>query len=64
MNLFSPAEIAKNYINIGKGKVNTPIPKMLLMAVMAGTFIALGGVGATTAAVGVEPASVGKLIGA
>ena len=64
MNLFSPAEVAKNYINIGKGTVNTPIPKMLLMAVMAGTFIALGGVGATTAAVGVKPASVGKLIGA
>ena len=64
MNLFSPAEIARNYINVGKGKVNTPIPKMLLLAVMAGAFIALGGVGATTAAVGVQPASVGKLMGA
>ena len=37
---------------------------MLLLAVMAGAFIALGGVGATTAAVGVQPASVGKLMGA
>ena len=64
MNLFSPAEIARNYINVGKGKVNTPIPKMLLLAVMAGAFIALGGVGATTAAVGVQPAAVGKLMGA
>lgn len=64
MNLFSPAEIAKNYVAIGKGKVNTPIPKMFLLAVMAGAFIALGGVGATTAAVSIESASVGKLVGA
>lgn len=62
MNLFSPAEIAKNYITIGKNKVNTPIDKMFLLAVIAGAFIALGGVGSSTAAVGVEPASVGKLI--
>ncbi len=64
MNLFSPAEIAKNYIAIGKGKVSTPIPKMLLLAVMAGAFIALGGVAAATAAVSVPEASVGKLMGA
>lgn len=64
MNLFSPAEIAKNYVAIGKAKVNTPIPKMLLLAVMAGAFIALGGVGATTAAVSIPAASVGKLVGA
>lgn len=64
MNLFSPAEIARNYVAIGKGKVNTPIPKMFLLAVIAGTFIALGGVGATTAAVSIPLASVGKLVGA
>lgn len=64
MNLFSPAEIARNYVAIGKGKVNTPIPKMFLLAVIAGTFIALGGVGATTAAVSIPSASVGKLVGA
>ena len=61
MNLFSPAEIAKNYIAIGKKKVNTPVHKMFLLAVIAGAFIALGGVGSSTAAVGVEPA-IGKLI--
>lgn len=49
MNLFSPAQIAENYVSIGKSKVNTAIPKMFLLAVMAGVFIALGGVGATTA---------------
>ncbi len=64
MNLFSPAEIAKNYIAIGKGKVNTPIPKMLLLAIMAGAFIGLGGIAATTVAVSVPEASVGKFLGA
>lgn len=62
MGINTPAEIAKNYITIGKNKVNTPIDKMFLLAVIAGAFIALGGVGSSTAAVGVEPASVGKLI--
>ncbi len=64
MNLFSPTEVAKNYIAIGKGKVNTPVPKMLLLAILAGAFIAFGGVGATTAAVSIPLASVGKLVGA
>ena len=64
MNLFTPAEITKNYVTIGKGKVNTPIPKMFLLAVLAGAFIGLGGVGATTAAVSIPAASVGKLVGA
>lgn len=64
MNLFSPAQIAENYVSIGKSKVNTAIPKMFLLAVMAGVFIALGGVAATTAAVGVQPAAIGKLLGA
>lgn len=64
MNFFPPAEIAKNYITTGKGKVNTPVPKMFLLAVLAGVFIAMGGIGATTAAVSIPQASVGKLVGA
>ena len=64
MNFFSPAEVAKNYIAIGKGKVNTPIAKMMILAILAGAFIGFGGVGATTVAVSVEQASLGKFIGA
>lgn len=64
MQLFSPAEIAENYVKVGKGKVKLPIPKMFLLAVMAGAFIAFGGIAATMAAVGVTPTSVGKVIGA
>lgn len=62
MGINSPAEIAKNYVAIGKAKVNLAIDKMFILAVVAGAFIAFGGVGAATAAVGVMPSSVGKLI--
>lgn len=60
----TPKEIAANYVAIGKGKVNTPVPKMFVLAILAGAFIAFGGVAATTAAVSIESASVGKLVGA
>ena len=33
MNFFTPAEVAKNYIATGKSKVNTPIPKMIILAI-------------------------------
>ncbi len=60
----SPAEVAQNYIAIGKGKANNSFWKLLVLGMMAGAFIALAGVGATTAAVSVESASVGKFLGA
>ena len=41
-----------------------PVPKMFLLGILAGIFIAMGGVGATTAAVSIPLASVGKLAGA
>ena len=41
----SPAEIAKNYIQIGTGKCKLSIPKMLLLGIMAGIFIAIAGAG-------------------
>ena len=64
MNLFSPAEVAKNYIAAGKAKVALPIPRMLLLAVLAGVFIGVGGIASTTAAVSVAAPSLGKLLGA
>ena len=62
MGMNSPKEIAQNYVAIGKAKANLATDKMFLLAVIAGAFIAFGGVGSATAAVGVTPASVGKLI--
>ena len=64
MNFFSPAEVAKNYINTGRSKANLSVGKMLLLGILAGMFIAFGGIGATTAAVSIPLASVGKLVGA
>jgi formate/nitrite transporter len=60
----SPAEVAKNYIAIGKGKATNSFAKLFVLGILAGAFIALAGVGATTAAVSVQTASVGKFLGA
>lgn len=60
----SPADIAKNYLSIGKTKATLPFGRMFPLAILAGMYIALAGVGAATAAVTVENASVAKLIGA
>ena len=49
----SPKEIANNYIAIGKGKVNTPVAKMFVLGILAGIFIAFGGVASTAAAVSI-----------
>lgn len=64
MNLFSPAEVAKNYVNIGKGKVNNSISKTFLLGILAGAFIAMAGISCTTIAVSIESASVAKFVGA
>ena len=60
----SPKEVAQNYIATGVAKTKTPIMKMLLLAVLAGMFIALAGVGAEVAPATVASASLAKLIGA
>lgn len=60
----SPAEVAKNYIAIGKGKATNGFWKLLVLGMLAGAFIGLAGLGATTAAVSVASASVGKFLGA
>ena len=43
----TPSEIAANYVAIGKGKANLPLLKMVLLAILAGAFIALAGAAAT-----------------
>ncbi len=64
MNFFTPAQVAENYISTGKAKVGTKIGKIIALAVLAGVFIALAGLGSTTVAVTVESASLGKFLGA
>ena len=60
----SPAEVAKNYIAIGKGKATNGFWKLLVLGVLAGAFIGLAGVGATIAPVGVQAAGAAKFLGA
>lgn len=43
----TPAQIAANYVGIGKGKANLPLGKMILLAILAGAFIAMAGAAAT-----------------
>ncbi len=64
MNFFSPADVAQNYIQIGRSKANTPLIKTIVLAIMAGLFIGISAIASTTVAVAVEPASLGKFLGA
>lgn len=60
----TPGEIVSNYMATGRGKCALPVWKMLVLGTLAGMFIGLAGLGATTAGVSVPLASVSKLVGA
>ncbi len=62
--MYGPAEIAKRYSDAGAAKTKLPIPKMFVLGVFAGMFIAFGAFGSQVVAVNIEPASLGKLVGA
>jgi len=62
--MLSPAEILEKWIATGKAKAGNSIGKLFVLAIFAGVFIALAGVGATIASVSIETASVAKLVGA
>ena len=49
MNLFTPKECAAKYAAAGAVKTRMPIPKMFLLAVLAGFIIAMGGAVTNTA---------------
>lgn len=48
-NINSPLEIVNNTIKSGISKANLPLIKMILLGIMAGAFIALGGVASNVA---------------
>jgi len=67
MNLYTPKEIAHNYLATGDAKTKYPVIKSLILSIMAGIFIALAGVGSTVAqatVAGTSLAYVGRLMGA
>ncbi len=59
----TPAEIAQNYLGIGKKKVETPALKLFILGIMAGIFIGIGSIAyeMATATIG---GGLGKLVGA
>jgi len=60
----SPKEIAQNYVATGAAKTKLSIGRMLVLAILAGMFIAVAGVGATIASTTIASPSLAKLIGA
>ena len=59
----TPAEIAQNYVGIGKKKTELPALKMFILGIMAGIFIGIGSIAyeMATATIG---GGLGKLVGA
>lgn len=62
--MLTPSEVAQSFLAVGENKAKLPTGKMFLLAVLAGAYIALAGIGATTGAVTVENASLAKLLSA
>ena len=62
--MLSPAEIIKAYSDAGVKKLNRPVLKMLVLAIFAGIFIALGATGNQIAPLSIPWPSLGKLASA
>ena len=62
--MISTKEGTKNYSKAGIIKGRMSIPRMFVLAVMAGMFIALAGVASTTATVSIKEASIARLVAA
>jgi len=58
----SPAEVCGNFLAVGERKAALPLDKMLVMAVLAGAFIALAGVASSWGSMLVENLSLRRLI--
>ena len=60
--MYTPKEVAENYLSICRAKAALPLGRMFLLACMAGAFVALAGVASTAAAATVGDPSLAKLI--
>ena len=58
----SPAEIAVTYESVGKGKSELPALKTFLLGIMAGAFIALGGLGSQIASCCASDPSTARML--
>ena len=62
MNMFTPAEVTRNYGPIGRSKSDQPTLRMFMLAILAGFFVAFGAFGATIANHGTDNGSTARLL--
>lgn len=60
--MYTPKEIAENYLSACRTKAALPLVRMFLLACLAGAFVALAGVASTAAAATVGDPSLAKLV--
>ena len=60
--MYSPKEVAVNYLGACETKTQLPLLRMFLLACLAGVFVALAGVASTAGAATIENPSVAKVV--
>ena len=60
--MYTPKEVAENYLSTCRVKAALPLGRMFLLACLAGAFVALAGVASTAAAATVGDPSLAKLV--
>ena len=60
--MYTPQEIAENYLSACRTKAALPLGRMFLLACLAGAFVALAGGASTAAAATVGDPSLAKLV--
>lgn len=60
--MYSPKEVAVNYLGTCETKTQLPLLRMFLLACLAGVFVALAGVASTAGAATIENPSVAKVV--
>lgn len=62
MNLFTPVEVIENYCGAGKTKADRGAGKTILLAILAGLFIAFGAAFANTASHAIDNVGVARMV--
>lgn len=62
MQLFTPRECAANYADAGPHKARMPMGKLILLAVLAGFFIAMAGAVTNTAAHSISNVGIARIV--
>jgi len=60
----SPAEILNAYSEAGSKKAALPFGKLFMLSIFAGAFIAFGGLASSIVSCGMQPAALGRFLGA